>query len=201
MRFINNSDTGAEEDRLELYELKVDELVSCIARFGLRNKQAFVDRLSNRILTETPPPDVADLSSIDESDDEDDEPGFVGKINTPPFGKWVLPSWKTKFYVKDWPRVVWENTRITPKEEAEIRAMDFAELNDFVRKEWPERVNVIFKPGYDGMLIEDMRQRVINRLRLTYKELQALTDTGKRNQKTPICQYYSAVRPGVFKQS
>ena len=80
------------------------------------------------------------------------------------------------------------------------QCMEIAELLELVRKEWPERVKIIFAPGYDGMLVEKMRARVINKLRLGYEELKAMTDTGDdRDKKRFVVDYVRAVRPALMK--
>ena len=123
------------------------------------------------------------------------EPAFVGTIVTPKPGAANVTTWTKKFTTETWPRVAWELTRLNADEKAKINSMGIAELVELVRKEWPERVKSIFPPGYDGMLVEKMRANVINKLRLSYKELKALTDGNKRF----VVGYVQVVRPALMK--
>ena len=143
--------------------------------------------------------DVGNLSDIPENDAVN-EPAFVGTIKTPEPGAAKVTTWTQKFSVENWPRVAWELTRLTADEKTKINSMEIAEMLEFVRKEWPERVKIIFPPGYDGMLVEKMRARVINKLRLSYEELKAMTDTGDdKAKKRFVVEYVRAVRPSLMK--
>ena len=106
----------------------------------------------------------------------------------------------TWFNVKDWPLVVLKHTQLTIDEEAEIDTMEIPELLDQVRKECPERENIIFPSGYDGMEVATMRRRVKNQLRLDLDELTELTQDGsKLGKKAKTIEYLIKIRPGLIK--
>ena len=170
-----------------------------IKQIGLEDAEGFLDYTCEKVRSAVASRDVGNLSDIPENDAVN-EPAFVGTIKTPIPGSAKVTTWTRKFTTEDWPRVAWELTRLTADEKAKINSMEIAELLEFVRKEWPDRVKIIFPPGYDGMLVEKMRKRVINKLRLGYEELKAMTDTGDdRDKKRFVVEYVRAVRPNLMK--
>jgi hypothetical protein len=125
-------------------------------------------------------------------------PLMVGKIELPEWGVSYEETWMGRFKLDAWPTVAHLVTEMTPYERAKIRKMEVPELLDFVRSEWPDREKVVFPDGYDGMMVHEMRERTINSLRLTIKELEDLLVVGKRRMKKGVVRYVKAVRPGLF---
>ena len=197
--FIGSSLAAADKDKRAMCTMQADVLVAMIRNFDLQDKEGYADKLHDRITSIDADRDVGNLGDIPENDAVN-EPAFVGTIRTPKPGAANVTTWTKKFTVEHWPRVAWELTRLTADEKAKINSMEIAELLEFVRKEWPERVKIIFPPGYDGMLVEKMRARVINKLRLSYEELKAMTDTGDNiPKKSFVVEYVRAVRPSLMK--
>ena len=197
--FIGSSLAAAEKDKLSMYTLHIDLLSDMIKHVGLEDPEGLLEYFDKKVRFAVASRDVANLGDIPE-DDAVNEPAFVGTIKTPKPGSAKVTTWTRKFTTEDWPRVAWELTRLTADEKAKINSMEIAELLEFVRKEWPDRVKIIFPPGYDGMLVDKMRKRVINKLRLGYEELKAMTDTGDdRDKKRFVVEYVRAVRPNLMK--
>ena len=154
-----------------------DDIVTMIKTLGFQNKVG--DR----------------IASIDTPDRPENRAVNKTFIKTPKPGNANVTTWRKKYCVEDWPRVAWELTRLTADEKARINSMGTTELLEFVRTEWHERVNILFPPGCDGMLIKEMRARVIDKLRLSYQELKALTNANKHF----VVGYVQAVRPALMK--
>ena len=111
-----------------------------------------------------------------------------------------MTTWSKKYTVDKWPLVVYKHTRLTNEEEDRIDTLEIPQLLDMVRKECPDRENVLFPSGYDGMEVATMRRRLKNQLRLDLDELTELTQDGsKTGKKKRIVEYLVRIRPGLIK--
>ena len=203
-------DSASDHRKCSLKKLvwtQMDALIDSLRDFGIHKNDAIRDEavkyFTNRMKASTT--DVAVLTDIEEEFSQavraqSPTPDVVGKIKTFEFGKAKLSTWMQGFKVPEWPLVVVKHTQLTRDEEAEIDDMEIPQLLDLVRKECPEREDIIFPSGYDGMEVATMRRRVKNQLRLDLDELTELTQDGsKLGRKAKLADYLIKIRPGLIK--
>lgn len=196
LTFISSKDGFADDDTFGVHVLQLKAF--CVSVKYRKMKDTKIDELAKLAYDmlkacKTRARDVANLSDIEEEEEEDTHPPFIGTAETPTPGKARISTWVDQVSVKAWPRVAWEHTRLTEAEKDKINNMEIIDLYDYVKKEYPERVKKIFPNGYDGMTKTRMQRRVINLLRLHYDELVQMTQTG-RSKKAKVAQYLVDVK-------
>ena len=197
LTFVESASGIADEDTFQVHLIQLAAI--CDSVKYRRMNDAKIDELVERACEslracKIGARDVANLRDFDEEDEEDIHPPFIGTVDRPTPGKARISTWRSQVSVIAWPRVAWEFTRLTEEEKEKINQMEIIELYEFVKKERPERVNMIFPNGYDGMTKARMQKRVINLLRLHYDELVDLTQTTQQDKKKNIVQYLVDVK-------
>lgn len=201
--FVSTASEIRKEDVKFFVKNQLDCVIKCLSRIDIdreETKQYFTEGIDN-----IGSHDVAVLSDVEETEDtaidHRKSPDLIAPLKTPEWGNATRNSWVGQFLVEEWIIVARQLTRMSEDEKMKIRGMEIPQLLDFVRAEWPEREKIVFPDGFDGMMVEDMRERTINQLRLTTEELLDLTFKGKRRVKKHVVDYVQAVRPTLFKNS
>ena len=201
--FVSTASEVRKEDVKFFVQNQLDCVIKCLSRVDINReetKKYFTHGIDN-----IESHDVAHLSDVEETEEETRVPDFrkspdlIAPVKTPEWGNAVRNSWLTQFTVDEWIIVARQLTRMSEEEKVKIRKMEIPDLLDLVRSEWPQREKVVFPDGRDGMMVEDMRERTINYLRLTTKELQDLAYKGRRRVKKQIVDYVGRLRPGIFR--
>lgn len=197
LTFIGSASGIADEDTLKVHLMQLGGL--CDSLKYRRMSDAKIDELVERACEslracKVSARDVANLGDVQDEDEVDKHPPFIGTVDTPIPGNARIRTWHTTISVAAWPRVAWEFTRLTEEEKEKIMEMEIVELYEHVKKECPERVDKIFPNGYDGMTKVKIQKRVINLLRLHYDELVELTQTTGRDKKKNIVKYLVDVK-------
>ena len=199
---ITDGGKFAAEDNERYWGLRIDELCMAVQHFGMHDKRKFCKRLTEKIMETPSSHDVANLSDlhgIPEAEAEITVLNVAGKKFSAE-GAANKTTWKNRFTVEEWPEAAYALTRMTAKDIREIREMSFTQLKDLVAKEYPSRVEKIFTPGCDGMMLKTLQDRVINMLRLSLEELKDFKEKPiGRDHRRRFVDYVGVVRPQLYK--
>ena len=195
---------------LKVLKSQLDVVINCLNDLDISKdqhlKEQAVEYFTAGLQGQNISDDVARHTDIEEEHSQavresSPSPEMVGKIKTPEFGRAYRVTWN-KFTLKELPLVVFKHTQLTRDEQEEIDSMEIPQLLDRVRSECPERENLLFPKGFDGMEVSTMRRRLKNQLRLNMEELTELTNDGTRKpKKKKLLDYLNTIRPGLMRES
>ena len=204
---IGSASEYKEKSLERLLQNQLDNVISSLRDFKIHENSSrrakAIDYFASGL--QAPSHDVAVLEDIEEeySDSHSSSgppPKVVAELVTPAHGRVVRKTWNDRYKVEQWPLVAYKHTRLTEEEEARIDTLEIPQLLDMVRKECPDRENVLFPSGYDGLEVATMRRRLKNQLRLDLTELTELTQDGsKTGKKKRVVDYLIKIRPGLVK--
>lgn len=204
---IGSASEYKEKSLERLLQNQLDNVISSLRDFKIHENSSrrvkAIEYFASGL--QAPSHDVAVLGDIEEEYSDScsssgPPPKVVAELITFEHGKAIMTTWSKKYTVDKWPLVVYKHTRLTNEEEDRIDTLEIPQLLDMVRKECPDRENVLFPSGYDGMEVATMRRRLKNQLRLDLDELTELTQDGsKTGKKKRIVEYLVRIRPGLIK--
>lgn len=199
---ITDGGKFAAEDNEKYWSLRINELCMAVQHFGMHDKRKFCKRLTENIMQAPSNQDVANLTDLEGIPEAEAEipVHYIGGKKFSDQGTALKATWKTKYNVDEWPEVAYALTRLTAKEIREIREMDFLQLKDKVDTECPSRLDKIFTPGCEGMMLKTLQDRVVNMLRLSLDELEEFKNKPiGRDYRRRFVDYVGAVKPKLFR--